>query len=74
MVTRIRADLADFVRDRQRSGDLPGEPPADALAAAFMSFVPGYILQLALLGPAAVDGIPDALRALWPSSASALTS
>ena len=71
MVTRIRADLTEFVRDRQRSGDLPGEPPADALAAAFMSLVPGYILQLALLGSAAVDGIPDALRALWPSSASA---
>jgi TetR/AcrR family transcriptional regulator, transcriptional repressor of aconitase len=71
MVTRIRADLTEFVRDRQRSGDLPGEPPPDALAAAFMSFVPGYILQLALLGSAAVDGIPDALRALWPSSAPA---
>jgi TetR/AcrR family transcriptional regulator, transcriptional repressor of aconitase len=65
MVTRIRADLAEFVRDRQRSGDLPGEPSADALAAVFMSFVPGYIVQLALLGSAAVEGIPDALRALY---------
>jgi TetR/AcrR family transcriptional regulator, transcriptional repressor of aconitase len=74
MVTRIRADLTEYVRDRQRSGDLPWEPPADAVAATFMSFVPGYILQLALLGSAAVDGIPDALRALWPSSASARIS
>jgi hypothetical protein len=28
--------------------------------------VPGYLLQLALIGPAAVDGVPDAVRALWP--------
>jgi hypothetical protein len=31
-----------------------------------MSLVPGYILQVAVLGPAAVDGVPDAVRALWP--------
>jgi AcrR family transcriptional regulator len=66
MVMQIRADLTEFVRDRQRSEDLPGDAPADALAAAFISIVPGYILQLALLGPAGVDGIPGALRALWP--------
>jgi len=71
MVTLIRADLTEFVRDRQRSGDLPGDAPAEALAAALMSIVPGYILQLALLGPASVDGIPGALRALWPSAAPA---
>jgi hypothetical protein len=31
-----------------------------------ISIVPGYILQLALLGPAAMDGAPNAVRALWP--------
>jgi TetR/AcrR family transcriptional regulator, transcriptional repressor of aconitase len=71
MVTRIRADLTEFVRDRQRAGDLPGDAPAEAIAAAFMSIVPGYLLQLALMGEASVAGIPGALRALWPSSAGA---
>jgi TetR/AcrR family transcriptional regulator, transcriptional repressor of aconitase len=28
--------------------------------------VPGYLLQLAILGPEAVDGVPGAVRALWP--------
>jgi hypothetical protein len=27
--------------------------------------VPGYLLQLAILGPAAVDGVPGVVRALW---------
>ena len=27
--------------------------------------VPGFILQLALAGEDAVDGIPEAARALW---------
>jgi hypothetical protein len=31
-----------------------------------ISIVPGYILQLTLLGAAAVEGVPDAVRALWP--------
>jgi TetR/AcrR family transcriptional regulator, transcriptional repressor of aconitase len=34
---------------------------------ALVSIVPGYVLLLALLGPAAVDGVPDAIRALWQS-------
>jgi hypothetical protein len=33
-----------------------------------MAILPGYILQLALLGPEAVEGIPDAVRALWPAN------
>jgi TetR/AcrR family transcriptional regulator, transcriptional repressor of aconitase len=36
------------------------------LATTLLSLVPGYLLQLALLGPVAVDGVPDAVRALWP--------
>jgi general stress protein 26 len=44
----------------------PGDVPADAMAAVLVSVLPGYILQLALLGPEAVDGIPEAVRALWP--------
>jgi hypothetical protein len=40
--------------------------PADILAATLICLVPGYLLQLAILGPDAVDGVPGAVRALWP--------
>jgi len=36
------------------------------LASTLLCLIPGYLLQVALLGPAAVDGVPDAVRALWP--------
>jgi AcrR family transcriptional regulator len=68
LLTRMRADLAAVVRQQQSSASLPREVPADALATVLMSIVPGFILQLALLGPAAVEGTPDAVRALWPQS------
>src|SRR5580658_3958842 len=66
MLARIRGDLAEVVR--QRAGDLPAGTSADALAAALISVVPGYLMQLAILGPAAVEGVPDAVRQLWPLS------
>lgn len=65
MVTQIRADLAEVIQ--QSSGNLPVGVPADVLAGTLISLVPGYLLQLAILGPAAVDGVPAAVRALWPS-------
>ena len=65
MVTQIRADLAEVIQ--QSSGNLPVGVPADVLAGTLISLVPGYLLQLAILGPAAVDGDPAAVRALWPS-------
>jgi TetR/AcrR family transcriptional regulator, transcriptional repressor of aconitase len=66
MLTQLRGDLAEVVRDQQRSGELPRGVPADMLAGALVAIVPGFILQLAMLGPTAVDGVPDAVRALWP--------
>jgi TetR/AcrR family transcriptional regulator, transcriptional repressor of aconitase len=39
--------------------------PAEALATVLICIQPGYVLPLALLGPGAVAGIPDAVRALW---------
>ena len=63
MLTQMRAAFAEIVRDHQS----PGDVSADAMAAALFSVLPGYILQLALLGPEAVAGVPDAVRALWPS-------
>lgn len=63
MLTQMRAAFAEIVREHQS----PGDVSADAMAAALFSVLPGYILQLALLGPEAVAGVPDAVRALWPS-------
>jgi AcrR family transcriptional regulator len=68
MLARIRGYLAEVVRERQGAGDLPADVPADALAAALMSIVPGYLMQLAVLGPATVSGVPEAVRELWPRS------
>ena len=68
MLARIRGYLAEVGRERQGAGDLPADVPADALAAALMSIVPGYLMQLAVLGPATVSGVPDAVRELWPRS------
>jgi hypothetical protein len=66
MLTQLRTDLAEVSRDQQDSGALPRGVPADALAGALVAIVPGFILQLTMLGPAAVDGVPDAVWALWP--------
>ena len=66
MLTQLRSDLAEVIRDQQHSGALPRGVPADTLAAALVAIVPGFILQLTMLGPAAVDGVPDSVRALWP--------
>ena len=61
MLTQMRAGFAEVVRDGA------GDVTADAMADAMVSVLPGYILQLALLGPEAVDGVPEALRSRWPS-------
>lgn len=65
LLARMRDDLTELVREHQNNGDLPAGTSAEALAATLISIVPGYVLQLALLGPTAVDGVPDAVRALW---------
>ena len=64
MVSQIRASLAEVIEQSPR--DLPAGVPADILAATLICLVPGYLLQLAILGSAAVDGVPGAVRALWP--------
>ena len=66
MVTQIRASLAEVIE--QGSQSLSADTlPADTLAATLACLLPGYLLQLAILGPAAVDGVPGAVRALWPA-------
>jgi AcrR family transcriptional regulator len=66
LFARLRADLAEVVRDQQRGGELPGGVSAEAMATVLLSVVPGCILQLALTGPEAVSDAPRAVRALWP--------
>jgi TetR/AcrR family transcriptional regulator, transcriptional repressor of aconitase len=66
LFAQIRVDLTEIVRNQQRAGNLPSQVDAEAMAAVFLSIVPGSVLQLATLGPAAVDGIPAAAEALWP--------
>ena len=63
---QIRTDLTEVARQHQNAGNLPQQVPAEALAAVFLSIVPGFILQLATLGSAAVEGVPAAVKALWP--------
>jgi AcrR family transcriptional regulator len=61
MLTQMRAGFAEVVRES------PDDAGADAMAAALVSVLAGYILQLALLGPGPVDGVPEILRSRWPS-------
>ena len=64
LVTDLNANLAEVIQQSRAS--LPGDVSADVLASTHLCLSPGYLLQVALLGPAAVDGVPDAVRALWP--------
>jgi AcrR family transcriptional regulator len=69
LLGQMRTDLADVVAAHQRSHPLPDGVSADALAAVLLSTVPGFLLQLALIGEDAVQGMPGAVRALWSRSA-----
>jgi AcrR family transcriptional regulator len=60
----MRDDLTDVVANHQEAGSLPSEVPAAALAKLLIAIVPGAILQLALLGEDAVDGVPAAAKAI----------
>jgi AcrR family transcriptional regulator len=66
LLRTLRDDLEQVVRDHQQRGNLPADIPADALSALLFSIVPGYILQVALLGPESVADVGDAARRLWP--------
>jgi AcrR family transcriptional regulator len=68
MLTEIKAEVVDVIRVEQRAGRLSAGPSAESLASVLVAILPGCILQLAILGPEALAGVPDALRALWPDS------
>ncbi len=65
LLDELRGDLAEVVRAHQQRGTLPRDADPEALARLIVMVVPGFILQLALAGEDAVDGIPEAARALW---------
>lgn len=69
LLAQMRSDLAEVIREHQNSGTLPRETSPEAIAATLMCALPGYILQLAIGGSQDVEGVPDALRALFPDSA-----
>jgi AcrR family transcriptional regulator len=71
LFAKMRADLTNVVREHQGAGNLPQQISAESLATALISIVPGYILQLATLGSAAVHEVPAAVEALWPQPVSA---
>jgi AcrR family transcriptional regulator len=64
LVTQLRTSLTELIQ--QNRANLPAGVPADVLAITLLSLVPGYLLQLTLMGPGAVVGVPGAVRALWP--------
>ncbi|QFZ72968.1 TetR family transcriptional regulator [Streptomyces fagopyri] len=71
LMTQMRSALTDVVREHQQSGSLTATAPPEAVAATLMCMLPGYILQLAMGDSNALEGVPDALRALWPDPATA---
>ena len=54
------AELAELLRARQPTGS------AEDVARVLLSILPGFLFQLALLGPEAVAGFPATVRTLWP--------
>ncbi|MGW3247451.1 TetR/AcrR family transcriptional regulator [Streptomyces sp. NPDC001070] len=69
LLAQMRSALTEVIREHQQSATLTREVSPEAIAAAFMCTLPGYILQLAMGDSKALEGVPDALRALWPDSA-----
>jgi TetR/AcrR family transcriptional regulator, transcriptional repressor of aconitase len=65
-LTQLRRDLAKVVKEQQRAGTLPSGVGADGIASLLLAVVPGFILQLTLLGDASPARVGAAARALWP--------
>jgi AcrR family transcriptional regulator len=69
LLRQLHDQLAEIVRRHQAAGELPADISAQALTSVIVGAVPGHVVQLVLLGPEAVAGSSDALRALWPKPA-----
>jgi AcrR family transcriptional regulator len=66
MLREIKGEITEVVRRDQELGRLPAGVSPEALAGVLVSIIPGYLLQLAMLDPDELIGLPGALRALWP--------
>ena len=69
MLTSLRAELAEFVRQQQAAGHFEASVAPAAVASLLISTVAGHILQIALLGPTAAADDAAAARTLWPGPA-----
>ncbi|HET9171573.1 MAG TPA: TetR/AcrR family transcriptional regulator [Actinospica sp.] len=69
MLKDVHREIGAIVRRNQAAGTLPAQVSADAIASVLLGAVPGYIVQIALLGADAPAGVSDAVRALWPNRA-----
>lgn len=65
LLTELRADLARLI-DSHRVRRKKYPATADAVAGAVLSLVTGYLVQLAILGPSEMAGVPAAVG-LWLS-------
>ena len=69
---RLAARLTVLIHDMRAVLAHPPEPAENVSDAAFgtmlTSVVAGFILQLALGGPQAVEDVPSTVRAQWPAS------
>jgi AcrR family transcriptional regulator len=68
MLRHMHSDLARTVEELQQRGDLPDQVKPEALARVFFAILPGFLLQLAVFGPAYVRDVPAAVEALWPAA------
>ncbi|MFI8186799.1 TetR/AcrR family transcriptional regulator [Actinacidiphila glaucinigra] len=69
LLAQMRSALTEVIREHQHSGTLTREASPEAIGAALICTLPGYILQLAMGDSEALEGVPGALRALWPEPA-----
>jgi AcrR family transcriptional regulator len=67
-------EIVNIVRQHQNAGALPPGASADEVAQLMATIVPGFILQLTVLGPSGVDRLSDAARALWPEGSTHATT
>ena len=63
----MRAAFTGVVKQHAKSRRLPRGVTADGMAALLLATVPGFILQLTLLGEDSLANVDRALRAVWPN-------
>ncbi len=64
-VASMSDELTELIRDRQWAGTLTGAAP-EALARAILAILPGFLFEMALLGPDSVGDVSGAVRVLLP--------